>query len=329
MTFEVLSWIVAVAWVSSVIVAAGHLSSVMGDNLARLDAPAPHQAQARSIREATITWLSVPAAAYLLAVVTNLGSSLIEIGDGFSAEDTSLGITILLGGFVLLEVIAVVAVQRARNARTGLTELADWSGLVSEIRVGGARRSVRQSEAWLEDVEEVLHRLSTEPDRRARRSRAAAVAGTGQGIEWRRRPIAGLFPRRRQVNGRRVSFRAREMGLSRVLLTSAWVWAWAVCVAVCLGFWSANFWYLDATPHWPGVARFFLVLLASAAVVLIAARGRLLWLVRTGLRDAEYEREVRDRLDQLAEEQRRLRQPPPQQPPPRRRLARPRRLLGR
>ena len=237
-----------------------------------------------------------------MAVVTNIGSSLIDLGDAFSPERATLGVLILMAGFLLLEAIAVVAVQRARNKRTGMAEIDDWRGLVSEVREGGRRRSLRESEAWLEDVEDVFHRLTHAPSGRTRRAWEAAARASGQVLSWKERPIAGLVSRR--VKGQQSGFHARRAGLYRSMARSGWVWLWTVSLVSCLGFWSSFMWYFGETITWPGTLRFLGYLVASTFVFLVAARGRLLYWVRVGLRDASYRAEVRCALDKFAADRR-------------------------
>jgi hypothetical protein len=306
MRFETINWITSLLYTGVLYGAGFHLLYTVTNNLVRIDAPVPHEAQARRMREAATTWLTLPALAYLLAIITNVGSSLIDLGDGFSLEQAVLGLNILVWGFVLLEVIAVVAVQRARNKRTGMAEIEDWPGLVSEVREGGRRRSLRESEAWLEDVEDVFNRLTTQPNARTRRAQRAAESAAGQILDWKKRPIVGLFSRR--LKGQQRGFHAREAGLYRTIVASVRTWLWTTSLVLCLGFWSSFFWYFDAAINWPGTLRFAAKLIVATFAYLLAARGNLLYWVRVGLRDDAYKNEIREALNRFAEK-RRLTQP--------------------
>jgi hypothetical protein len=273
------------------------------------------------VREATTTWLTLPASAYVLAVITNVGSSLIDLGNAFSPERAATGVAILLAGFLLLEVIAVVAVQRVRNKRTGMAEIDDWRGLVSEVREGGRRRSLRESVAWLEDVEDVFQRLTDHPSGRTRRAARAAEGAAAQVLSWKKRPIAGLVSRR--VRGHQRGFHARRAGLYRWMTRSVWVWLWTLCLLLCVAFRSSFYWHFGRTVDWPGTLRLLGYLLAAAFLFVLGLRGRLLYWVRVGLRDASYRAEFRAALDQFAAERQRT-----EQEPARRRTGLLRRLLG-
>jgi hypothetical protein len=310
-SIEVVNLIATLSFLGVVIGAVTHLSLTVIDNATRLESPAPHEVQARRMREATTTWLALPAAAYLLAVITNVGTSLIDLGSEVTPGRFRLGVLVLTVGLFIILVLAEVALRRARNTRTGLTEINNFRGLLSEVREGGKRKSVRQSEAWLEDMEEVYRRLVTEPDPLSQRAHDAAAGVVGQDIDWRRRSIVGL--RVRRSSGQAVRFPAGQAGLYRDLRTSWWSRAWGLCLVICIGAWL-GVWYLDRSVAWPGPLTFSLSLSVSAIAFALATRGRCAYLARVGMRDAEYRTEIRRTLDQLTEEQRIARQPPPEAP---------------
>ncbi|WP_139263507.1 hypothetical protein [Geodermatophilus africanus] len=91
----------------------GGLISATVSSHSTLKHPQMGMLEVARVREATITWLALPAFAYVLSAVTNIGTTALDREGSSSAR----GWLILAAGLIGLEVVAVMAVVAAGRQR--------------------------------------------------------------------------------------------------------------------------------------------------------------------------------------------------------------------
>lgn len=222
-------WLVALlgAFTLSVSAMAGVLGAMV-DNVWSIKPQRLGLAELAARREASITWLALPGLAYLLSIVTNLGTSLID-QNGYAGRTAWL---VLAGGFLFLEIVAIAVMSQSGRRRNEWQHLTDWVLLHTEI---DRRRKERGAspEWWLTDAREQAARIDATTTRLGDlRGQAFALLNEPR-LSWRTRPALGLF--RYVEQGRTIRVPVRVV--SRWFLVSRWSWFFVVVSVVTVVSW--------------------------------------------------------------------------------------------